>query len=57
MSAPTLLQCCDDASDTALIESNGVASEKDCQVFSSEIVVFYENGIANVITALLQSWH
>ena len=38
-------QICDDASDTVLIENNGVAPDWGCNTFSSDIIVFNENSI------------
>ena len=50
-----LQQLCDEASDTAVIENNGVIPELDCNPFSSDPVVFNENSIASVIAELPQS--
>ena len=51
-SASTLLQLCDDASNTVLIANNGVAAEWGCNPFSSNSIVFNENSIASVITEM-----
>ena len=40
-----LLQFCDDACDSVLIENNGIASESGCNPFSSDSIVFNENRI------------
>ena len=45
-------QCCDDTSDTSLIEYNGVAPEWGCNPFWSDSTDFNENCVASVITAL-----
>ena len=50
-STSTLRQLCDDASDTVLIENNGVTSDWGCNY-----IVFNENSIPSVITQLLQRW-
>ena len=44
-----LQQLCHEASDTAVIENNGVIPELDCNPFSSDPVVFNENSIDSVI--------
>ena len=51
-----LRQLCDDASDTALIENNGVTAEWGCNPFSSDFIVFNESSIASVITQLPNAW-
>ena len=50
----TLRQLRDDASDTVLVENNGVAPEQDCNPFSSGSIVFNEKSIGSVIAELLQ---
>ena len=52
--ASMLLQLCDDACDSVLIENNGVAPEWGCNLFSSDSNVFNENRIASVLTELSQ---
>ena len=56
-SVSTLQQLCDDASDSVLIENNGVTAEWGCNSFSSDSIVFNENRIVQphgrVVTALL----
>ena len=47
-----LLQLCDDAIDTALIENNGIASDWGCNPFWSDSIGFNENSIASFIEAL-----
>ena len=44
-SASTLRQLCNDASDTILIENNGVTPEWSCNSFSSDTIIFNENRI------------
>ena len=48
-SASTLRQLWDDASNSVLIENNGVAPEWGCNPFSSDSIVFNKNRIANII--------
>ena len=45
-------QRCDDTSDTALTENNGVAPEWCCKPVWSDSIVFKQSSIANVIAAL-----
>ena len=45
-----------DASDSVLIENNGVTPDWDCNQFSSDTDVFNENRIASIITELSQCW-
>ena len=45
-SASMLQQCCDDTTDTVLIESNGVAPDWSCKPFWSDFIVFNENSIS-----------
>ena len=45
-------QCCDDASDTSLIENIGVAPEWGCNQIWSNSIVINEISITIVITAL-----
>ena len=52
-SASTLGQLSNDASDSVLIENNGVAPEWGCNPFSSDSIVFIENRIASVVAALM----
>ena len=47
-----LRRLCDDASDTVLIENNRVLSEQGCNPFSRDSIVFNENSIASIVTAL-----
>ena len=47
----------DDASDTVLIENNGVAPEWGCNPFSSNSIVFNENSITSLIAEFSQRWH
>ena len=42
-SASTLQQLCDDASNTVLIENNGVAPDWSCYPFLSNSIVINEN--------------
>ena len=37
---------CDDASDTAVVENNGVTPEWGCNPFSSNSIIFNENSIS-----------
>ena len=53
-SQSTLRQLCDDASDTVLVEHNGVTLEWGCNPFLSDSIVFNDNSIASVIPELLQ---
>ena len=53
-SASTLPQLSDDASNTVLIESNGVPPEWSYNQFSSNSIVFNENIIASMIAELSQ---
>ena len=48
-SVSTLRQLCDDASDSVLIENNGVAPEWGCYPFLSDSTDFNENRITSVI--------
>ena len=52
----TLWQLCDDASNTVLIETNGVTPEWGCNPFLSNSIVFNENSITSVIKELSQHW-
>ena len=52
-SESTVQQLCDDASDTVLIENNGVAPKRVATPIWSDSIVFNENSIASVITELL----
>ena len=52
-SSSMLRQLSDDASDSVLIESNGITPELGCNPFSSNSIVFNENRIASVIAQLL----
>ena len=45
-------QCCNDASDTALIEDNEITAEWSGNPFSMDTVVFNESSIASVVAAL-----
>ena len=45
-------QCCDNTSDTVLTKSNGVASERDCNPFLGDSIVFNEDSIASIITVV-----
>ena len=51
-SVSTLRQLCDDVSDTALIQNNGIAPDWGCNRFLSDSIVFNENRIASFIAAL-----
>ena len=44
-----MLQLCDDANDTILIENTGVAPDWTCNPFYSDSFVFIEKFMANVI--------
>ena len=52
VSASMLQQLCDDATDTVLIENNGVAQKWVATPIWSDSIVFYENIIASVIAEL-----
>ena len=54
-SASTLRQLCDDASNTALIENNGVAPDLGCNPFLGDSIVFNENSIISIIAELSHS--
>ena len=45
-------QCCNDASDTALIEDNEITAEWSGNPFSMDSVVFNESSIASIVAAL-----
>ena len=45
-------QRCNEASDTALIENNGVTPKWVATPFWSDSIVFNENSIASIVTAL-----
>ena len=45
-------QCCDNASNTVLIENNRVALDWGCNPFLSASIVFNENSNCSVITVL-----
>ena len=51
-----LWQLCDDASDTVLIENNGVARKWVAIPFWSNSVVFNDSSITSVIAELSQRW-
>ena len=53
-SESTLRQLCDDASDTVLVEHNGVTLDWGCNPFSSNSIVFNENSIASVVAEFSQ---
>ena len=53
-SASMLRQLYDDASDTVLIENNGVAPNWGCNPFLSDFILSNENSITSIITELLQ---
>ena len=55
-SASILWQCYDDASNTALIENNGVTQKWVSTPFWGDSIVFNENSIANVTAALHWRW-
>ena len=46
-------QRCDDACDSVLMENNGVAPNWVCNPFSSDSIVFNENGITNFIISVV----
>ena len=52
----SMLQLCDDANDTVLIENNWVTPDWDFNPFSSYIIICNENSIISVITELSQRW-
>ena len=52
-SVSTLRQLCDDASDTVLMQNNGVARKWVVALFRSDSIVFNENSITSVIAALM----
>ena len=52
--ASTLQQLIDDATNSVLIENNGVTPEWTCNPFLSDSIVFDENRIASVIVELSQ---
>ena len=54
VSASTLQQLCDGASNTVLIENNVVVPEWGCNPFPGDFVVFGENIITSVNAELLQ---
>ena len=47
-------QLCDDASNSVLIEINGVIQEWACNPYSSDFILFNESSIAGVIVELSQ---
>ena len=51
-SVSTMRQLCDDASDSDLIENNGVTPDWGCNPFSSDSLVLNENRIPTDITEL-----
>ena len=55
-SASTLRQLRDDASDSDLIENNGVTPELSCNPLSSDTVISNANRISSVIAELSQRW-
>ena len=57
VSVSMLQELCNDASDTVLIENNGVASEWVATPFWSDSIVFNENSVANTIPELSQCCH
>ena len=54
MSESTLPQLCNDASDTAVIENNGVLQNGIATLFLGDSIVFSENSIVGVIPELSQ---
>ena len=52
----TLWQLCNDASNTVLIKSNGVAWKWVATPFSTDSIVFNEKNIASVVIELSQHW-
>ena len=52
VSASTLQQLCNDASDSVLIDNNGDTQDWSSNIFSSDTVVFNENRVASVIAEL-----
>ena len=51
-SESTLWQLCNDASDSVLIENNGVVLEWGCIPLLNDSIVFNENRITSIITEL-----
>ena len=50
----TLRQLCDDTSDIAVVENNGVTPEWDYNPFLNDSIVFIDSSITSIIPELLQ---